>query len=65
MGVGIHSSVDDVSFDLLQEMEEGVLQWFLFYVYLDGGMNFVVDYFQGRESYFGHVFTGCSPQCLC
>jgi hypothetical protein len=33
-------------------------------VYLDGGMNFVVDYFQGRESYFGHVFTGCSPQCV-
>jgi hypothetical protein len=33
-------------------VEEGVLQWLLFYVYLDGGMDFVVDYFQGRESYY-------------
>jgi hypothetical protein len=46
-------------------MKEGVLQWLLFYVYLDGGMDFVVDYFQGRESYFSHVFSGYSPQCLC
>ena len=65
MGIGIHSSVNDVSFNFLQEVEEGVLQWLLFYVYLDGGMDFVVNYFQGRESYFSHVFTGYSPQCLC
>ncbi len=65
MGIGIHSAVDDVSFDFLQEMKEGVLQWLLFYVYLDGGMDFVVDYFQGRESYFSPVFSGYSPQCLC
>ncbi len=51
MGIGIHSSLDDVSFNFLQEVEEGVLQWLLFCVYLDGGMDFVVDYFQGRESY--------------
>ncbi len=63
MGIGIHSTVDDVSFDFLQEMKEGVLQWLLFHVYLDGGMDFVVDYFQGRESYLSHVFSGYSPQC--
>jgi hypothetical protein len=65
VGIGIHSTVNDVSFNFLQEMKEGVLQWLLFYVYLDGGMDFVVDYFQGRESYFSHVFSGYSPQCLC
>ncbi len=65
MGVGIHSSVDNVSFHFLQEVKDGVLQWFLFYVYLNGGMDFVVDYFQGCESYFSHVVSSRDSQCLC
>ncbi len=44
---------------------EGGCVALVFYVYLNGGMDFVVDYFKGCESYFSHVFSSHNSHCLC
>ena len=52
----VHSSIYEVPLQFLSEDDQGLTDFSILYVKVDGGMGFVEDNFFGSENQSGHWF---------